>query len=830
MGFTLSKKNSFFNLTQNAKIEQDLNLIYKNEIHFFYPEVNISNPYGSDGFFEDDNLRLLMELKYEEDFKKKINQCRVLVQALYYVKKFDDDGNELPNIVLIGDKDEIFVIHKNSIIKYLDETLDWSIAPSHAAVKNPTLILKMVDDKGITPFTFQINENFSFIEVRDKINDLLSNTKRYIRINEKNISRIYDYFITSIVKNYKSYTFNDLVSIFINLMLNPNDNYPHPTKKNILVTQDKREIPINRDVFDAFFDHYERNYNPIEKQKFTEIADRLIEDTSRRFKGEFYTPTKWADEAHKLIKEALGEDWKDKYVVWDCAWGTGNLTRDYYFKELNCSTLYKSDLEIGARYNKNSFKFQYDFLNDDIEMHQDRDLLKDSYKMPKGLLEAFEQNRPIIFFLNPPFATANNAGTKIGDHKQGVALTKMNAIMKNNDIGASSQQLYSQFLYRILLLKKKYRLTNMYIATFTTPLFLTGGSFKDFRKSFLNEFQFESGMLFQASNFADVKDSWGISFSIWKSGQCKNRNSFNFNIMEISSAGDIARTGVKKLYNLDNTQSCSDWIKEGLSAYRTDDAPQMTTAINVKQSGGGKLIQGALGYYVNVSNNVYKNVSDVYLLSSTASMAHGISVIEENFERVISNFAARRLITGKYINWINVKDEYCIPDLTNSAYTEWLSDALVYCLFNSASSQGSLRNIKYKNSNWDIRNQFFFMYSNEMIQLSIKYNNDEIYNDCKMYGGERYVYKLLQKTNLSCEAQKVLKKARELVIDSFYYRDIVNLQHPEYNLNTWDAGWYQIKLILKEYMTDEYEKFNLLYSDLEDKMRPFVYRLGFFIE
>jgi hypothetical protein len=823
----LAKRNNFFNLTQNARIEEDLNLIYKNEIHYYYPEVNISNPYGSDGFFNDDNIRLLMELKYDKDFKNKVNQCKVLVQALYYVKKFDDDGNEVPNIVLIGDKDEIFVVHKNSIIKYLDETLDWSIAPSHADVKNPTLILKMVNDSGITPFPFDIDENFSFREVSDKINDLLSNTKRYIRINEKNISRIYDYFVTTIVKKYWEYNFNDLVSIFINLMLYPNDNYTHPSKKNILVTHDKREIPIYKDVFDAFFEHYERNYNPIEKQKFTEIADRLIEDTSRRFKGEFYTPTKWADEAHILIKEALGEEWKDKYVVWDCSWGTGNLTRDYFFKELYCSTLYSSDLEIGARYNKNSFKFQYDFLNDDIEMHQDRDLLSDSYKIPKQLLNVIEQNRSMVFFINPPFATANNAGTKLGDHKQGVAITKMNKIMKQNNIGASSQQLYAQFLYRILLFKKKYGLTNLYIATFTTPLFLTGGSFIEFRKSFLREFQFESGMLFQASNFADVKDSWGISFSIWKTGESRNKNSFDFNVMEITSAGDIISSGEKKLYNLDNTKSCSDWIKEGLSKYRTDDAPQMTTAINYKQDGRGKLIQGALGYYVNVSNNIYKNVSDVYLLSSTASTANGVSVMEDNFERVISNFAARRIITGKYINWINVKDEYCIPDLTNCKYSEWLSDALVYCLFNTASNQGSLRRVKYKNKIWDIKNDFFFMFSNEMVQLSIKYNNDEVYNDCKMHGGERYVYKVLQKTNLSCQAQKVIDKARNLVIDSFYYRDIVNLQHQEYNLNTWDAGWYQIKLILKEYMNNELEQFNLLYRDLEDKMRILVYELGF---
>jgi hypothetical protein len=381
----LSKRISFFESIKSAKIEQDLNLIYKNEIYRFYPEINICNPYGSDGFFHDDNLRLLMELKYDEDFKNKINQCKVLVQALYYVKKFDDDGQELPNVLLVGDKDEIFVLQNNSIIKYLDEDLNWSIAPSSAAIKNPKLILRMVEDKEITPYVFNIDTYFSFNDVKEKITDLLRGVKRYIRINEKNISRVYDYFITSILKNYRSFDSNDLVSIFINLMIYPKENYLHPVKKNILVIKDKREIQINRDAYEAFFEYYDRDYDPIEKQKFTEIADRLIEDTNRRFKGEFYTPTLWVDEAHAMIKEALGEDWKENYIVWDCAWGTGNLTRDYNFRKLFCSTLIATDLEIGERYNKNAIKFQYDFLNDDIETLEEKDLLRDFIKMPKEL-------------------------------------------------------------------------------------------------------------------------------------------------------------------------------------------------------------------------------------------------------------------------------------------------------------------------------------------------------------------------------------------------------------------------------------------------------------
>ena len=41
--------------------------------------------------------------------------------------------------------------------------------------------------------------------------------------------------------------------------------------------------------------------------------------------------------------------------------------QDYSFADLYCSTLNQEELNIGARYNKNAVKFQYDFLNDDVE-------------------------------------------------------------------------------------------------------------------------------------------------------------------------------------------------------------------------------------------------------------------------------------------------------------------------------------------------------------------------------------------------------------------------------------------------------------------------------
>ena len=79
----------------------------------------------------------------------------------------------------------------------------------------------------------------------------------------------------------------------------------------------------------------------------------------------------------------------------------------------------------------------------------------------------------------------------------------------------------------------------------------------------------------------------------------------------------------------------------------------------------------------------------------------------------------------------------------------------------------------------------------------------------------------------AAEAAAVLDKARELTKSCFKYRMLFDESHPEYQVNNWDAGWYQIKAILKEFMPSELEAFKELFDKLQDKMLPNVYNIGF---
>ena len=116
-----------------------------------------------------------------------------------------------------------------------------------------------------------------------------------------------------------------------------------------------------------------------------------------------------------------------------------------------------------------------------------------------------------------------------------------------------------------------------------------------------------------------------------------------------------------------------------------------------------------------------------------------------------------------------------------------------------------------------------------MKQLADDNEFDELYQDAIVFNQERFVYQELQKVipQLSQDAIDILNKANDLVIKSFQERKRLHNLHPEWHLNAWDAGWYQIKLILKDCMKDELDELAALYKKFENRMREGVYKFGF---
>lgn len=401
----------------------------------------------------------------------------------------------------------------------------------------------------------------------------------------------------------------------------------------------------------------------------------------------------------------------------------------------------------------------------------------------------------------------------------------VNSLMLANGIGGASQNLYAQFLYRISEIKKKYKLTDCHIALFCKPNYLSSTSYQKFRKMFFDEFYYVDGILFNASEFENVSDKWGISFSIFGCGENLDSNNFKYGLID-NVDGEIISIGNKIVYNADGIVTASEWAKKEVKKLKTFDEPNVSSAIKIRSSTSdtrGMNFIGNLGYFMNAGNNVYMNVQKVSLFSTAYGNGHGHGISKTNFTKCTALFASRKLIEG---NWINDKDEYLAPDESHPLYTEFVNDSIVYSLFHSSSNQSSLRQIEYKGKFWDIKNEFFWMNKTEIMELANDCGFDKCYNDARI-SEQRFVFNTLKGLELSQEAQAVLDKACSIVRNTFKFRQIFDDAHSEYQLMNWDCGWYQIKAVAKEYAAADYAEFRKLFKALSDNMRPMVYELGF---
>ena len=801
---------------KTCRIEREVEDVYNEGIAFYFSGTEIKHPFDCDGYISTkvgsgDLLKMIIEYKYNEDMKQKTVIAKILVQVVFYLKRFEDAGMELPNVVMVGDINECFVMHSNDLLKYLEWDVNWKTAPSDAFRKCPDMVLAIAEDEQINPYVFWIDKDFDFKDVVAKIHHLCENVKRYVRITEHNIASIFEYFRDRVLLKKDTLTANEAVSVFIGLITNDEAYYIHPKKKNTLITPNGN-VPVNGTSFVSFFNQYAREYTPQERMNFTAIADRLLEDTTRRRQGCFNTPTKFVDFAHRMIEEELGENWRDEYVVYDCCCGTGNLTRDYRFKELYCSTLDKGELELGSRYNPEATKWQMDFLNDGDECFD------------KGLIRAFEQNKPVVFFINPPYGTACN---QYKANKTNSNNTAIRDEMNKEKFGGS-ENLQHQFMYRITKLVQKYHLTNAYFALFSNPIWLSGAKQGKFLKNFSSQWECKDAYLFQASHFADVSDVWGISLTLWKSDNQETPiTEYNMKLIDILDDGSIDVIGKHTIYNSYFYTKASDWVKEQIPRC-LDMAcfPSTSNGLLIKES-QIQAVKSQLGYFHNNANSIQYNPTYVGLYSMSFASAHGLPVLKENFTRCTALFTARKLIEG---NWINDKDEYLAPNEDHPEYKRFEADATVYSLFHNSSNQTSMRQITYKGNLYDIPNEFFWMSRDRMTKLANENNNAFMFNDART-SKERYVYTLLNNPEISSllspTAKQLLDMATAMAEKTVKYRPLFESDHPNHHIHTWDAGYYQLKNLWKEYLPEEFKIFRNLFKQFENELRPLVYQLGF---
>ena len=509
-------------------------------------------------------------------------------------------------------------------------------------------------------------------------------------------------------------------------------------------------------------------------------------DSKKRYLGEFYTPFAFAKKSIEFINEAINiEELKSgKYRIWDMACGKGNL--EYYLdksvhKYLYMSTIDKEDIEYCKSKFKNASVFQYDYLNDDIEL---KNQIFNYKKIPKKLKSDLKnKNLNWLIFINPPYATSQVAGTN-SKSKKNVSHSSIRNIMHENKLGEASRELSAQFMFRIN--KEFVNGKNIYLAIFSKTNYIKSNNNEKFREYICN-YKFINGFVFSSSNFESTSKTtpFPVSFIIWKISNKYNIKKEKINIPVFDNK--CKKIGKKNFTVIDKNKLLNKWIKRVRNIYTF---VPLSSAIKVKTSGKDirdKICDGFIGSLMSCGSDLQKqNLTAIF--SAPQSSAGSFSITKDNFEKAMIIHAVRRIAK---VDWLNGGDQFVIPKGDFERLSEEFKlDCIIWSLFSNSNQTVSMNNVFYKNKYYKIENQFY------------PFDYKEVSSDCNFfdYGNndKRFVNEYLKnrKKIMTKESADLINIGKELY--QIFYRNIEKINLKKFEISLWDAGFWQIRKSLKD--------------------------------
>ncbi|AOZ73315.1 hypothetical protein BK816_08520 [Boudabousia tangfeifanii] len=774
----------------------------------------------TDGFFSPDHLfynaRILFEAKDDLELRSARGRATIVIQCIFYMKQYDQVGHEQPTILMGADRNQAFLVYAPPFMEYLErDDVDWNVAPSNAAKKHPDLLKEIEEHDGIKTYVFDIrDENFDVNEIIKAIENLAKNEGSFkkIKISNHNIRAVFDEFITmlDLSKNSKMDS-RQRVELFILSILGSREVWIDDAVGNLIHLRDKA-FTIDTGQYQSFFGRYSKKYSDVEKDSINAMYDVLFEEAERRKSGDFWTPTIWADKAHEMLSDVLGQDWRRTRVVWDPACGTKNLTRDYTdWQALYLSTIFDEELSTSRSYNKDAVTFQFDFLNDDVSIDP-KALFGVEWKMPPSLYREFLEDKPFVFLMNPPFGTAANHDS---ENKASIAKNPINEDMKRCGLDKAAQQLYAQFLWRIVKFTEVFNLSDVTIGFFSNDRFMFGGkTWEKFMAAFQDKFKFEKGIVFNAGEFSDVSRNWGISFTVWRwhrdTGSSLSRtgllDSYEVEYVEATTNG-LRSLLNKKIIPASASHDLKQWVKKALPK-PTVNLPEGSF---VRVSGPLKLYSSknkgatyqeeAVGYLHCNANSVEHSDKYTGLYSTCFGSGHGLPVFESSMERSAVYFATRKTsIPPADKMWIYGHESYREPTSEIFKSLEWeefVVDCLVFSLCAKGSNQSAMRNIEVaENRLVNVSNPWFFASIKNVEELATAANQADVIRDIKTNANsESAWFRLASGKTFSAEASAVYDALMDLLIHTMNYRGDMNRIDGTVHANAWDAGYRQLSLI-----------------------------------
>lgn len=609
-----------------------------------------------------------------------------------------------------------------------------------------------------------------------------------------------DFFLADLLSD-KDKTITDNLNILLQ-----SDSYRQAAGKNDLGQSLFTMIGFT-DGQRAYRDFWRLYRRPPQQEYWDYIVNRrdlLVPQDIREVKGAFFTPSRWVELSQDYLARALGENWQDEYVVWDCCAGTGNLLAGLTNKKnLWASTLDQADVDVMLQRIQNMNKglasgdnganlfpshvFQFDFLNDSFD------------KLPPGLRAIIndpEKRKKLVIYINPPYkeATSTKQKTHTGENIKGLTKGTPSYEEYRQKIGLAARELFAQFFYRIYK-----EIPECVLGEFSKLKHLQAPGFADFRLHF--RAKLENGFLVPADTFDNVQGQFPIGFFVWRLGGSPLPPVFTFAELDVYDS-DGTPLAPKNVFAPEKGRLVIDWLRQFYDKKSEGIAYLCMVGTDVQHSG---------------------NVFIASKLSPNDEIKHTYTLISRNNVIPCAIYMAIRHCIPA--TWLNDRDQFLYPSDSWKEDGQFQMDCLVWALFDNVikSSDGPNHWVPFSEEEIGTQDEIKSHYMIDL--LSGKGGKREVQGD--LFAPTEATSR---KPHLSPEARAVLAAAKALYR---YY-------HTQPSSNP-DASFYDIRLHFQK--TDDRgrmnptspdETYNTLLTSLRTAQKPLsariaeaVYRHGF---
>lgn len=541
-----------------------------------------------------------------------------------------------------------------------------------------------------------------------------------------------------------------------------------------------------------------------------DVIHASVKADKSRQEGEFYTPEIWCKEGRDYLKNILGDLWGKAYV-YDASCGSGNLMRtsNYPQDKLFLSTLLDEDVPIVQSAYPDATVFQCDFLND-IDWDENNAFFSD--KLPKKLVEVLKNNEPLIFYMNPPYKVMEATKTDVGTY------------MKDRGMGKCALDIFHQFMYRLVMLKRFYNHTNMHAGIFGPVTMYHSEMVEPLYNDFRSEFDFTGGMCFTAGDFSNTSESvdWIVSYTCWSSHERGVMNPTPMKLeakaIDRSSGEEVIKTiGSRTIQNVED--NIHYWVK-AKDIYNYEYMPEVTSLTGLT----GKLAKYPTNALACIMSSNYVIRATRRACVTSLPNTDNVPVTEDNFWKAVASYGARRCYATSQ-NPFNNCQYLSSPDTTKDGYEQWLIDCLTIFLFDYSALLGAYRGIEIDGEVFNINNKLFPLSIEEVMSLT---TDEVVLEDARKFEYDNsFILNILDnvKDRFSPKAKALYDFGIGMIKESLrgtYRKDENYVSWTQ----SWDSGFAQVRE-LKTLFTDEVEaKYTELLNAVRTDLLYGVYKYG----